>query len=72
MPSPKHAKDKKRTCSVASCDREASRSVSGKKVEKAGINLATDPSKSAHLCKDHYKEYKKKSKKDRELERLDW
>ena len=72
MPSPKHATDKKRSCDVAGCDREAARSVSGKKVEKAGISVSSDPSKNAHLCKDHYRDYKKKSKKDRQLERLDW
>ena len=72
MPSPKSATDKKRSCDVAGCDKEATRSVSGKKVEKAGISVSSDPSKNAHLCKDHYREYKKKSKKDRQLERLDW
>jgi hypothetical protein len=72
MDSSRHATEKKRTCDVADCKKEADRSVSGKKVEKAGISLSSDPSKSAHLCKDHYKEFKKKTKKDRTLERLDW
>jgi hypothetical protein len=31
-----------------------------------------DPSKSAHLCHEHYKEFKKKTKKDRTLDRLGW
>jgi hypothetical protein len=52
--------------------RRTSRAVSGKKVEKAGMSVSTDPSKTAHLCKDHYREFKKKTKKDRMLDRLDW
>ncbi len=72
MDSSRHATKKKRTCDASDCNKEATRSVSGKKVEKAGISLSSDPSKSAHLCKDHYKEFKKKTKKDRTLERLDW
>lgn len=72
MPSPKHAAKKERSCAVANCGKEASRAVSGRKVEKAGISVVTDPSKTAHLCKDHYREFKKKTKKDRMLDRLDW
>jgi len=72
MGSSRHSTEKKRICDVVDCKKEAERSVGGKKVEKAGISLSSDPSKSAHLCKDHYKEFKKKTKKDRTLERLDW
>lgn len=72
MASPRHSTVKKRTCDVTDCSKEASRSVSGKKIEKAGIAISSDPSRNAHLCKDHYREFKKKTKKDRELQRLDW
>ena len=72
MPSPKHATDRKRSCVISNCGKEASRAVSGRKVEKAGMSTTTDPSKTAHLCKDHYREFKKKTKKDRMLDRLDW
>ncbi|MDH3366018.1 MAG: hypothetical protein OEM29_08480 [Thermoplasmata archaeon] len=72
MASSRHASEKKRTCDATDCNKEASRSVSGKKVDKAGMSLSSDPAKSAHLCKDHYREFKKKTKKDRTLERLDW
>ena len=72
MPSPKHSSDKKRSCVISNCKKEASRAVSGRKVEKAGMSVTTDPSKTAHLCKDHYREFKKKTKKDRVLDRLDW
>jgi len=52
------------------CKNDAERSISGKKIEKAGMKLSSDPSKHAHLCHDHYKELKKKTKTDRTLERL--
>ena len=72
MASPRHATDRKKTCDVVNCENEASRSISGKKVEKAGIAISSEPSRNARLCKNHYKEFKKKTKKDRTLERLDW
>jgi hypothetical protein len=25
-----------------------------------------------HLCKEHYKEYKRNTKKEREIKRMDW
>ena len=42
---------------------EADRSISADKVKAAGLKIGTD--KRAYLCKEHYKEYKKKSKKDK-------
>jgi len=72
MPEPRHAVDKAQTCDVTGCKAEAERSVSGKKVEKAGMSITSDPSKSAHLCHAHYKEFKKKTRKDRTYDRLGW
>ena len=72
MASPRHSTERKRTCDVTNCDKEATRSVSGRKVEKAGISVSSEPSRNARLCKDHYREFKKKTKKERALERLDW
>jgi len=73
MPEPRHAVDKVQMCDIEGCKAEAVRSISGKKVEKAGLNIAeADPSKSVHLCHAHYKEFKKKTKKDRTLDRLGW
>jgi len=57
------------TCDVAGCNEPAHRAVSAKNVAKAGLNVKKERGK-AHLCKEHYKEYKKATKKDRELERL--
>jgi hypothetical protein len=45
----------------------AVRSLSAAKVKAAGLKI-TDQ-KHAYLCKDHYKEYKKKTKKDKQIEK---
>lgn len=72
MVEPRHAVEQTRKCDIEGCKADAVRSISGKKVEKAGMSLSGDPSKSAHLCQEHYKEFKKKTKKDRTYERLGW
>lgn len=53
-------------CSVANCDVEAVRSVNGPKAKSAGLDV---DGRKAYLCKDHYKEFKKGSKKDRQIEK---
>ena len=53
-------------CSVAGCDDDAIRSVSLPKAKSAGLDVE---GKRAYLCKDHYKEYKKGGKKDRQIEK---
>jgi hypothetical protein len=68
----RHSTEKLRSCDIVDCDKVAERAVSGKKVDKSGLKLSSNPDKNAHLCKDHYREFKKKTKKDRVLERLDW
>ncbi len=54
------------TCSVDPCDGEAVRSVNGPKAKTAGLDVE---GKRVYLCKEHYKEYKKGSKKDRQIEK---
>ena len=54
------------TCSVNPCDAEAVRSVNGPKAKGAGLDVE---GKRVYLCKEHYKEYKKGSKKDRQIEK---
>jgi hypothetical protein len=54
-------------CSVSGCSREAVRSLSAEKVKSAGLKVGND--KRAYLCREHYKEYKKKTKKDKQLEK---
>jgi uncharacterized protein YlaI len=57
--------DKGAKCSV--CGMEAIRSISSDKVKAAGLKVGDD--KRAYLCKEHYKEYKKKTKKDKTLDK---
>lgn len=60
-------------CDVSECKNPVKRSLSRKKVSDALPELKfKNESRRAHLCKEHYKEYKKKTKKERELERLGW
>lgn len=72
MVEPKHAVEKAQMCDIEGCKSGAERSISGKKVDKAGMKLAVDLDKNAHLCKEHYKEFKKKTKQDRTYDRLGW
>ena len=72
MVEPKHAIEHERKCDIEGCKSDAVRSISAKKVEKAGMSLSGDASKNAHLCHEHYKEFKKKTKTDRTYERLGW
>lgn len=53
-------------CSV--CGKDAVRSLSAEKVRIAGLKIGTNE-KRAFLCKEHYKEFKKKTKKDKQLEK---
>jgi hypothetical protein len=60
--------DKGQKCSVAGCSREAVRSISADKVKTAGLNVSSKE-KRAYICKEHYKEFKKKTKKDKTLDK---
>lgn len=55
-------------CSVSGCGAEAVRSISADKVKSAGLKVGAE--KRAYLCKEHYKEFKKKTKKDKRLEKM--
>jgi len=55
------------SCSVDGCSREAIRSLSAAKVEEAGLKVKG--TRRVYLCKEHYKEYKKATKKEKTLER---
>ncbi|MCW4046475.1 MAG: hypothetical protein NWE99_02790 [Candidatus Bathyarchaeota archaeon] len=55
-------------CSVSGCSREAVRSISSGKARSAGLNVNSNE-KRAYLCREHYKEFKKKTKKDKTLEK---
>ncbi|MDR2707725.1 MAG: hypothetical protein LBB87_03130 [Nitrososphaerota archaeon] len=60
--------DKGEKCSVSGCSIEAERSISADKVKAAGLKIGSSD-KRAYLCKEHYKDYKKKSKKDKLLDK---
>ncbi len=64
-------KEKEKTCDVSGCSKPSVRTVSGSKAREAGLSVPSGLRK-AHLCKEHYKQYKKATKKDRELERMGW
>lgn len=55
-------------CNVDGCSNDGARSLNTKKVENAGLRV-TSAGKKTVLCKQHYKEWKKESKDDRDLER---
>lgn len=55
-------------CNAEGCDKEGARSLNTTKVENAGLRVSSAGKKTV-LCKEHYKEYKKESKDDRDLER---
>ena len=54
-------------CSVVGCDKEAVRSLSKEKVSAAGLKVGE--TRRSYLCKDHYKEFKKETKKEKMLEK---
>ena len=58
-------------CCVSGCSREAARSISTDKVKAAGLSVSSQE-KRVFICKEHYKEYKKKTKKDKTLDRWRW
>ena len=55
-------------CNVSGCGREAVRSISAEKVRAADLNVSSSENR-AYICKEHYKEYKKKTKKDKTLDK---
>ena len=55
-------------CHVSGCDDVGVRSINTAKIEDAGLRVSIN-SKKAALCKDHYKEWKKETKDNRDLER---
>jgi len=54
-------------CSVAECSNDAVRSLQTDQVKKARLKVGE--ARRAYLCKEHYKEFKKETKKDRALEK---
>ena len=55
-------------CSVSGCSKEAIRSLATEKAKSAGLNVSSGQ-KRVYLCKEHYKEFKKKTKKDKTIDK---
>ena len=53
-------------CGVAGCSNDAVRSISIVKARAAGVNVE---GRRAFLCHDHYRDFKKGSRKERKIER---
>ncbi|MBN1110270.1 MAG: hypothetical protein JXA45_05865 [Methanomassiliicoccales archaeon] len=65
----RHATERNKQCDVKGCGSEAERSVSGEAAVDAGLKV-DEGKKRVHLCKEHYREYKRSSRKDRQLQNL--
>jgi len=62
--------DKGVSCSVSGCAQKAVRSVSSNLVERA--KLRVEDSRHIYLCQTHYRELKKKTRKDQDIQRMRW
>ena len=60
--------DKGVKCSVSGCGREAVRSISTEKAKSAGLSVGSGE-KRVYLCREHYKEFKKKTKKAKTIDK---
>ena len=58
-------------CDVSGCSDKAARAVSAKKAKNSGLSISIERG-NVHLCKEHYKEFRKSTKEDRKLQRLGW
>ncbi|MGA1821662.1 MAG: hypothetical protein ACMUIG_03965 [Thermoplasmatota archaeon] len=67
----RRGENEEKICDVEGCKTASVRSISAKKVSDSGISVGKKTGK-VHLCKDHYRDFKKKTKKDRELDRAGW
>ena len=60
-------------CVVVSCGKPAARSLSTAKVKQVLPDLKLgDVGRRAHLCRTHYREFRKKTKEERALDRAAW
>lgn len=58
-------------CDVAGCANPPVRSIARVEARKAFPQMS-DAGRRASLCREHYKLYKKATRKAHELDRLDW
>jgi hypothetical protein len=58
-------------CSVPGCGAESARSLARTEVRKIFTSVG-EKGRRAPLCRDHYREWKKATKKARQLDRVTW
>ena len=63
--------DKGVGCGVAGCKNPAERSLSREDTGGSGLTIGGE-GRRVYLCRDHYKTWKKATKKSRSLERSRW
>lgn len=61
-------------CEISGCGNEAARSIATNNLRKAlsSIQVEDENRKRTRVCKDHYKQFKKATKEERDLQRLGW
>lgn len=69
MEEPRHSA-KTEICDVEGCDKPAERSFNIKQVSRSKLVLKSNDLRNVHLCKEHYKEYKKETKTERSLDQV--
>ena len=74
MGSHRHTRiDENKLCDIKNCDKKAERSLPLEKVRAALTEGIKDGvQRRAILCRDHYREYRKKTKTERITDRLGW
>jgi len=63
--------DKGVACDVTGCKNQAQRSLSRGDIANSGLSVGGD-GRRVYLCHDHYKDWKKATRKSRDLQRSRW
>ena len=63
--------DKGVQCGVGGCPNKAERSLARNEMAGSGLNVSGD-GRRVYLCHEHYKAWKKATKKSKSLERSRW
>jgi hypothetical protein len=63
--------DKGVKCSAGGCSNQAERSLSRQQIAGSGLSVSGD-GRRVYLCREHYKAWKKATKKEKAAERARW
>ena len=63
----KHSKETQ-ICDVMGCEKDSERSFNIKQVSQSELVLKSDSLRRVHLCKEHYKAYKKQTQGARAID----